>query len=52
MEGEVQGRRRRGKHKTKSKNEITASMVERGFSVQECEDRSYWRRLIQNSDPE
>ena len=51
MESEVQGRRRRGRPKTRWKNIITADMVERGLSVQDCEDRINWRRLIQNSDP-
>ena len=52
MEGEVQGRRRRGRPKISWKDRITADMVERSSSVQDFEDRSNWRRLIQNSNTE
>ena len=51
MEGEVQGRRRRGRPKIRWKDRIAADMAERGLSGDDCEDRGNWRRLIQNSDP-
>ena len=52
MEGEVQGRRWRGRPKLIWKYRIAADMVERDFSVQECEDRSCRKGLIQISDLE
>ena len=52
MEGEVQGRRRRGRPKTRWKDRIAADMTERGLRVDDCEDRSNWRKLIRISDPE
>ncbi len=48
---EVQGRRRRGRPKTRWKNCVAADVEEKGLNVEFVEDMGLWRRLIKNCDP-
>lgn len=51
LEMEVQGRRRRGRPKTRWKECIAANMREKGLNTNMAGDRGMWRRFIKNSDP-
>ena len=52
MDKEVDERRRRGRHKTRWKDRIEAHLLEKGLNGRDNENRSQWRRLNRNSDPE
>ena len=52
MDMVVEGRRRRGRPKTRWKDRIEADLLEKGINERDYENRSNWRRLIRNSDPE
>ena len=52
MDKEIEGRRKRGRPKTRWKDRIEADLLEKGLSGRDYENRTHWRRLIRNSDPE
>ncbi len=51
MEMEVEGRRRRGRSKTRWKDCIVADSMENNLDLGMVEGRQRWRRLIKHSDP-
>ena len=51
LEMEVQGRRGRGRPRTRWKDRITADLAEKQLNGRDYINRNNWRRLIQNSDP-
>ena len=52
MDTEINGTRRRGRPKTRWKDCIRDDMREKGLQEHMTQDRSRWRRLIKNGDPE
>ena len=48
---EVQGRRKRGRPKTRWKDCIAADMREKGLDTNMTGDRCRWKCLIKNSEP-
>ena len=52
MDMVVDGRRRRGRPKTRWKDKIEGDVLEKGLAETDYESRSDWRSLIRNSDPE
>ena len=51
MDMEVQGRRRRGRPKTRWKDCIAADVREKQLDLGMVHNRNDWRQLIKNSDP-
>ena len=51
MRLEVEGRRGRGRPKTRWKDCIRRDLQEKGLTGEECQDRRLWRTLTKNSDP-
>ena len=52
MDKVVEGRRKRGRPKTRWKDRIEADLLEKGLNERDYGNRSNWRRLIRNSEPE
>ena len=52
MDMEVDGTRRRGRPKTRWKDCIEDDMREKGVQNEMTQDRTRWKRLIKNGDPE
>ena len=51
MEMEVEGTRRRGRPKTRWKDNIDRDMKEKNINADMVNNRNVWRRLIHNGDP-
>ena len=51
MQLEVEGRRRRGRPRTRWKDCIDKDLSEKGVSGEEVNNCKEWKRLVRNSDP-